>query len=57
MASRLEKKISFKIDERKNFVARTRKGLGVGMATAFLIGEMAGAGILNLPAAILDTGE
>ncbi|KAG7175976.1 Amino acid transporter AVT1A-like [Homarus americanus] len=35
---------------------RNHKGLTMGMGAMFLVGEMAGAGVLNLPSAILNTG-
>ena len=34
-----------------------KQGLGVFMATFFLAGEMAGAGVLALPAAMVGTGR
>lgn len=36
--------------------SRSKKGLGVFLGAIFLVGEMAGAGVLNLPKAIANTG-
>lgn len=41
----------------KKNVLSVKKGLGLMSASAFIVGEMAGSGILALPKAVAETGD